>query len=972
MKERFLAGLKNAAVIIIASFMLLGVIPLGMISHISTVNAEGEFLRLYPETEISLTAEPKQTDEELEDMPEDAHGVGRNHYGYLRFDIRSLLEQKKDKVQGASLRLTFLKASTTKKVPVKIWLMQNDDWNRSMKWKDRPSRAGEVLVATITLSPNDTGEPQLFEIDLTEHVRSWIDEEKETVSFCLEGTGDGVQAAYAGFSHEDPLFRPCLKVVTGAATDPDEKNLQKIALSQKFQTGQAKDGVAVVQGKNEIYLKFSLKEKNIKGAIYQANLKLNCLSKDPNALLRIDRLENTTWTADSLKQTKNPGGSRYLIYREEDVAPGVYDSINLVDAINDAYAKRKTMEAFALYSVNGEIQFGFHERNQPRMELLVSDDRDAAALTETVTAVLGDNKNPEQILKNLSDDRIAENGVRAAVTWEALDRETGEPAEDVLTANGRIIRPKWFQKSRELVAKTRISAGEYAVERTFYLTVMPQETPEFQDTEFGTMIDIGDGEIERKKQVESVDAFARSRWVEGQKMTYREMGSDGVIVLHLSVDPEKQNYFTVKLWEEDAFSGIVVSNLRGRGRTAFEIRDIEMAVKEESGFYYLTYPIPMSYTKDNTYVSLRLTMIEPEVEQVSEETEQTELSTEPVETEAERIEPTVSIYAAYITQTPYFDPMTFAEQGEPVIKKEETESAFYQFVRKIYGAAEEAFDFRSARNPEEALPEEEESGVYTDVENQEENTLIFGKEEQLMLELPEHGTIAKIYRDTSYYNAYAEMKDKEYHDGKLQVVDYGVYRIFRNRDDRSRELPWKEEAMSGLYQNLSDSRYYSFLQKGQMVDNSVLAVGTPVENGSTFRIKPGETVVMMLVAEPLYYPDFRVSEIGGQPVAELKLNNPLEIFSLTFRVMGTVPKEEEKLEIICGIYERGMLVGLERQSLTVSPGQVASEIMLEGTLVLKPGQNLKVFVEDREQEWKAMTPVLELPQKQQTTEQKAS
>ncbi len=960
MKERFLTGLKNAAVIIIASFMLLGVIPLGMIS-LSTVSAEGDFLRLYPETQISLTSGTERRNTGIFFESENLYGVGKDQYGYLRFDLRDLLDEKTDNINEATLRLTFLRTPAADKMPVQLWLMPTDNWSRSMKWKDKPSGLGEVLLKTVILSPGAEGEPRLFEADLTDYVKKWVEEKRETVSFRLDGLGEGATAFFAGTGHEDPTFRPGLKVVTGEATDPDEKNLKKVTLKETYATGQRENSVAVIGGKDEIFLKFSLNPNNIQGAVYRANLKLHCLSKEPDALLRIERLDNTKWTTESLKEGEKPKGNRQLIYREEDAEVKDYDSINLSDVVMDACVKGETWVTLVLRSERGEIAFGFDGRTKPSMELLVSDHRDALALEETVVGILGENENRKEIVEPLSDDSVAENGVRAAVSWKATEMENPEkPAENILAANGRIHRPKWFQESRDIVAKAVVSAGKYKTDLTYYLSVLPQDEPDLSDAEFGTMLDIGTGEKEKEQLAESTGTVARSRWVDGKNLTYREMGADGMIVLHLAVDAKKQNYLTLKLWEEDDFSGILVSDLQNRKQKSFVIQETGMAVKEESGFCYLTYPIPLSYTQNKNYVSLRLTMVEPKPEETTD-----------VSAMEEREEPTISVYSAYITQTPYFDPMNFAMLGEPVIKKEE-ESSFYRFLRKIYGAAESTFDFRDAQNPEETLSEERESGVYTDVENREQTALVFGKEEQLMLELPEKGKTAKIYRDTSYYNAYAEMPGKEYYDGKLQAVDYGIFRIFRNRGRNELKIPWQEEALSGLYRNLAEDSYHSFLSKGQMVDDSVLPEGTPVADGREMMLKPGETVVLRQMAEPLYYPDFRVSEIGGIAVADVKLKEELAISSMTIRAMGTVPREEKQTAILLGVYERGILVGMEQQFLTVSPGQVAAEILLNQPLLIKPGQNLKVFVEDRERECGAMTPILELPQKQQVTEKKAS
>ena len=545
--------------------------------------------------------------------------------------------------------------------------------------------------------------------------------------------------------------------------------------------------------------------------------------------------------------------------------------------------------------------------------------------------------------------------------------KTGLSARESLAANGKISRPQWFRESREILATATISAGEFQRERRCYLTILPQEIPDFTGVEFGTMLDIGAPDEEAKNKFESVGTVARSRWIAGRKLTYRELKRDGTMILHFPVDEEKQNYLTVKLWEEDDFPGILVSSLQNREVTPFAIEGIKMAEREEGGFLYLTYPIPMSYTKDRKYVSLALTLPEQEIPEAGESvTAETEADESLEET------PAVSIYDAYLTQTPYFDPLAFAEQGEAVVKKsEETESAFYRFLRKIYGAAEQTFGFRDTKNQEETLPETEENGVYTDIENREQVVLVLGDEERLMLELPDGGKAARIYRDTPYYNAYSEMTVKEYQEGALQVMDYGIYRIFRNRGRRELTIPWEQEELSGLYRELAGDSHYSFLKKGEMIDDSVLPEGTEVADGKKLIISSGEMLALMWVADPLYYPDFRVSEINGQAVAEIKLQDTLAITSLTLRAMGTVPKQEEPLRILCGVYDRGMLVGMEQTILTVSRGQVAAELLLERSLLLRPGQILKVFVEKQDVESKTMTPILELPQKQQASEKKA-
>ncbi len=965
MKERFLTWLKNTAVILIASLMLLGVIPLGMISLHSTANAEGDFVRLYPEAELSLSPKEGQLEQDLVAEEETTYGIGKDHYGYLRFDLREYTGKKAKKLNKVTLRMTFLEMYAGRNISVQVWLMPEERWSKSMEWDEKPSRVGEVLVATSNLVSERRDDPQLLEVDLTDYVRQYAEAGKEKISFRIDSSEDGMSAVYAGASHEDPTYRPCLKVVTGNGKDPDEKDLTKVLLKEKYATDQQEDTIVRVGGKREIYLKFSLNPNNIKGGIYRAILKMDCRNREEGALLRVDRLEDTKWNKKSLKE-KGVQGKRHMIYREEDAGAWGYEEIDLTEAVNHALANGEKEIAFAVYSEHGEIAFGFERETQPEMELFVSDNRSVVAMTEAATKLLGENSGREEITSALLHNYVAENGVRTSAVWSAQDKETGEDAKDTLSRNGKVVAPEWFREDKELVVKATVSSGKHQMNLLYYLTVPTEEPPEFEEEITGTMVDMGTRTSERKGHVELVGTTAHSRRVEGQKMTYREMGRDEMIILHLSVDPKKQNYLTVKLWEEDDFPGISVTNLRDEGRKNFEIRQTDIAVKEEGGFCYLTYPIPMSYTKGREYVSLRLTMVEPEEEISAVVTEEQETE----EPETEQPEQVISVYGAYVTQMAYFDPMAFAEQGEPVIKKEESEeSAAYQFLKKIYGAAFQDEDSQEEENPEEAVaPTEERKGVFTEMNNRKQTTLVFGKEENLMMTLSEKETKAKIYRDTPYYNAYAEKETRTYPENNLLAVQYGAYRIFRNGGETDLPIPWQEEAMEGLYRNLADETYYSFLQKGNKLDDSALVEGTEITTGDQAVIRPGETVAFVKVAEPLRYADIRVSEINGQTLADLILKDPLEITAMTFRVMGAVPEEEEKTMILCAVYERGMLVGIKRQFLTISQGQVAAEILLDEALSLMPGQTLKVFVKNCDEEYKSMTPVLELPQKQSVEE----
>ena len=60
MKGHLISGIKKLAVILIASLMILGLVPVGLIAKPDTVRAEGEFLRLLPIAETSVSPQSDQ------------------------------------------------------------------------------------------------------------------------------------------------------------------------------------------------------------------------------------------------------------------------------------------------------------------------------------------------------------------------------------------------------------------------------------------------------------------------------------------------------------------------------------------------------------------------------------------------------------------------------------------------------------------------------------------------------------------------------------------------------------------------------------------------------------------------------------------------------------------------------------------------------------------------------------------------
>ena len=106
MKENILSAGKKLAVMFLASLMLLGVVPIGMVSRTTTVNAEGEFLRFSPASEkfVSLGISNSLLQDGI--ISPDFLPIGDGYDGYYKFNIENLLDRDIDEIREAKLRVS--------------------------------------------------------------------------------------------------------------------------------------------------------------------------------------------------------------------------------------------------------------------------------------------------------------------------------------------------------------------------------------------------------------------------------------------------------------------------------------------------------------------------------------------------------------------------------------------------------------------------------------------------------------------------------------------------------------------------------------------------------------------------------------------------------------------------------------------------------------------------------------------------
>lgn len=916
MKVQIISAIKKISAMLIASLMILGIIPIGLLALPTTVNAEDEFLRLLPDREACSSVI-----EQAMEQPEDGvFCAGVNADGYMRFDIRTLLGRDIENLHQAKLRFTVMRGN--EKAPlVRIWLMQDNNWNDNINLQG-VSSLGDVIISEVVPKRSNYAEA-VVELDLTDYVKKWIKDEREYVSFRIDALDGTVQ--YAGTSHQDPAFRPCLKVVTGAAVDPDSSYLSKSALHSAAVDGKRNTETYHIPDGQSLYLNFAINKNNINGAIYQSYLRLALIDSTLDTTLKIYQIENTDWASNDVANQTPPEGREHLIYTFDNLNKSSLSKIDMTDIVNDSIKLGASKIGFRIFVQNGDITLS-GGNNHPHLDISVSDKEDIVAVTEASVNCLGKNPDIYSITQNLPDEYFAKNGKQADIRWSAFDTETGEELKDILTDHGEIERPHWFRDSKTVLAIAKISSGSYIKERGFYLTILPNDAPDYGEVTFDNALTPGNSKDENQHMFESLNTQSHSRYIGGHIFEYRELKTDGTMVLNLATNREAKNFITLKLWGADAFFGFKIKNLNDLSAEPLIIEPTNSQFKIQDGFVYLTYPLPLDYTNGKDYVSLKLEgLMADDGSNLSQ-----------------------YIYGVYVSDTPYFDPLSFAEQGETLIKRLNQNQSFQQRLKAL---AKKPLMFFRKTNSEAG------DDIYTVDIDGNHSVLINTSDENMAVSIPLSG-IAEINRENSFYSSYSKTDIASY--GDISVVDYGKYQIFRNVGEEELSLPYTETTLSGIYQNLITEEYYSFLGNGEMPDISVLPKGTEIKDSADLTIKPDETIIFALVSKPLYYADWRVSQINNCPISKLSLADEITISSLTIRNLG-YSIDEEGLDIICNVYERGILVGMEKLRIIPYLDRNEFTVNLKNNLKLTPGQTLKIFIVDSGEEPHKMTPKLELP-----------
>lgn len=917
---KFLSGIKKLAVMLIAGLMILGVVPIGLVSKPETVSAEGEFLRLSPAEEAFVSAVPGETDKSGRELFSGVNLAGSQNDTYMRFDLSGLADVMAKDIRSAVLRLAVVYTGAETSDTAELKLMQDAHWNSGITYMNRPSDTNEEKLADFQMDGfRKTG--SVIEVELTDRVKEYLKNKNYEIDFHIDSQNGGLAAVFASARYEDKAFRPCLKIVTGDAQDTDQADLTKAWLAG---VNASYDGDAIrTDDGNAAYLRFCLNRDNIQGAMYDIRLKGYIKAADAGSVISVSVVDcGERSITDSLDDCS------VSLAGSVDAAEGAW-GVTLTNEINDIFNNGGETVTLKISTNGGSVLLGGDE-SAPELDIRATDSSKIVAVTEAGSAAIGENTDKSAIKENLSRDYTAADGTKAFFKWSAFDNETGERVNGLISGDGSITRPKWYDDSRTVRAKAIISSGAYRIERNYVLTVLPAEKPDFSAMEVSDYTDVGSAESEKATGAEAVNADAHSRWIDGSFLTYRTLQDDGFVIVNQIVDPDNLNYITFKLnGAELPSSELVITDAdTGAELQSLSIRS-DMSAAED-GFVYVTYPLPLECTLGKGVISLRLAASETVNDGIP-----------------------WNIYGTYTGTDAYFDPLAYTSQGEVFVNKKPAEdTAFYGFIMQLYKTTKQimpVFGDNDTEKTEESAPN------YAWADSSGVSALVFGSgSDNVAVTLKNGDAFAKIQRSNLYYGAISEVPVST--DGGIVNIGYGNFRIIRNKSENSIRLP---EEFSGIYKNLADGKFYSFINDGELADDSVLPMNSELDNGKDLELAPGETAIMELAAKPLQCADWRVGRINGKSITDLSINREESVNEISVKNVGAAGGGAE-MKIICCVYERGMLCGMSSQCFETRPGCAEYTVSIK-PVELKPGRTLKVFVEAADSVPEGMQPKLELP-----------
>lgn len=933
-KENSLSVMQKVLVILLAFFLFFSMLPVGLIPDTKNTDPNGEFVRLFPITEIY---------NDTTDKNGDSKKIGAGFGAYYTFSLARFEETDISDIRSVSVRFAFLKGNGSLHNKIDVGILDNVPGKAIASTAPLLSETKFASIYPQTAYDEDS----LSEIDVTQYVKKLIKNGKTEFSLRLSSSMP-ICTNIATTSNNDLMYRPCLKVVTGEAVDTDAQTLKKVELgdavyvssNQSNHTGSAltfNENKLIAGCGNEIYLRFNINDATIFGSIYNAILSLDKLDGD-GSNIKIYCINNNEWTGDSISYDMRPQGDESTIYSAYSAPTASAGRINfdVTQAVCEARSLGITSLTFRIVGDDTTFtSFSGKENSKtaPRLYLKASDNTDIVCASEAALAALANNR-PSFITMQLLDSYSSANGNTAKINWREYSYSGKDLNNRHISENGEINRPRWFEGDANILAVAEIRSGKYRMKRNYSLTIPSETSPDYRGYKFGNYIDIGAKQIEEKQKFEYVNASGiKRRWVDGQMFTYRTLENDGAMVFNFSCTPNSHNYVTLKLWKGSEFNyNAFTLSVCGENLSPITLEAPTKFTEVSDGFIYVTYALPQTFTQSKNQISLCLSYFEDG-------------------SNADEFTP-VEIYSAYLTQSPFFNPKLFSKQGEKTSNEPSfSENSIGKFIDTLK-LLSIPLNFTDTPTPQtnQAVSIDKESG----------NIVFAGDDANVAFSINDSAT---IYQRLEYYDRYSSgcpvIKDSD-----LIAVDYGDYKLVWNLSDtESKAIPYERMDMSGTYKEVLGGKYFAFSEEWQITDDNAIPEGNSILDGKALTVPPERAILLLHIANPIANADWRISKINETSISELSFDAIKKIESVTVKSLGDISASAEKITVMLAIYENEKIISVHQKHIPISSAQDTYTVNISDyNLFMEKGLSMRIFVFDNTENITVLSPKLELPQ----------
>ncbi len=280
-------------------------------------------------------------------------------------------------------------------------------------------------------------------------------------------------------------------------------------------------------------------------------------------------------------------------------------------------------------------------------------------------------------------------------------------------------------------------------------------------------------------------------------------------------------------------------------------------------------------------------------------------------------EESCGIYAVYITDSPCFNPAEFKAHGEKIVENVFSAPMTYK----------------------------------TDA-----NVITFtAKDGKAVFELKDG--VATVLQSLKGYDRYSDSCPVISESG-VYAIDYGEYKLIWNKGEEESSIPYDRLNMSGVYRDAQSGIYYTFPDDLQ-TDAAVIPQDATAYDGKEQKIKSGELILLVRIANPMQNSVWRVAAVNGRSVAEMGFDKNERLESVELILEGSLEERTTKAEVIVGIYENEKLVSLTKKEFKTSRKEYKIDFSDE-KIYIKENQTMRIFVADKNQKLFEIQPIVEI------------